>query len=81
MVPQARLTGGSIVVRLLEFLYTITGQRHVPGLSEANDQGYGPFRGFCEEVGAVGFEYDVEEVTLENSEVTLFVAVKQRQAG
>jgi len=72
VVPQARLTGGSLLARFIEWLYAITGQRPEAAY---DDQG-----GFWRVIGsrfrAAGFLLTFEEVSLKKSRVTVVVAEK-----
>jgi ubiquinone/menaquinone biosynthesis C-methylase UbiE len=78
ILPQARLTGDALPVRLLEGLYRITGQRVIP--QSADDPAAdSPFittaRGRFQECG---FEVHMEQVDLPGSEVIILILSKQR---
>ena len=74
IVPAAYLTGSTIPVRLLEWLYTITGQR--AGYEPAGDQTtLSPnWRFFQARLAEGGFDCQFNEVQLEYSRVTVIVA-------
>jgi ubiquinone/menaquinone biosynthesis C-methylase UbiE len=72
VVPQARLTGGSVLVRFIEWLYAITGQR--PDVAMADPEGFWQVIG--DRFRAPGFTLTFHEVRLEISQVTVVVAQK-----
>ncbi len=79
VLPQARLTGDTFPVRLLERLYQITGQRNIP--RNAEDAAASPL------VAAVrsrfqecGFDVHLEQITQPGSEVTILVLARRQVA-
>ena len=76
IVPQARLTGGGILRRLIEWLYTITGQEPVP----KDEQLISPNWFMAEELfTGAGFSLNIEDVDLERSIVTIVIATRDYQ--
>jgi len=71
IVPQAKLTGDSAVVRFLESLYKITGQRNVP--DEKNQQTQ-LFQIMRHRFSDVGFHVSLERVIQPGSEVIVVIA-------
>jgi hypothetical protein len=74
MIPQAHLTGDSVVVRLLEYLFRVTGQRYIPAGTNSKTDRWRPLQ---ERLRLEGFQTDIEQVSLPGSEVTVVVAKKQ----
>lgn len=72
VVPQARLTGGSILTRFIEWLYAITGQR--PDVADDDQDGFWHMIG--DRFRAAGFVLTFEELSLEKSQVTVVIARK-----
>jgi ubiquinone/menaquinone biosynthesis C-methylase UbiE len=73
IIPQARLTGGGILRRFVEWLYAITGQRPVPEEEQLDS----PNWIMAEELfSSAGFNLNIEHVNLEKSIVTIIVATK-----
>lgn len=84
IVPEARLTGNGPIVRALEFLYRLTGQR--PPADEASDPAWTTSRRafYASRLAAAGFSSSFQEVHLDRSVVLLILAQKQhgaRQSG
>lgn len=77
IVPQARLTGGSVPVKLLEGLYQITGQRNVPNLSERQNSSPTLFSSLDLRFNEAGFDVSIERVNRSGSEITILVAARQ----
>ena len=78
ILPQARLTGDALPVRLLEGLYRITGQRVIPQAAD-DPAAVLPLaatarRRFQE----CGFELRMEQVDLPGSEVTILILNKEK---
>ncbi|UCG24323.1 MAG: class I SAM-dependent methyltransferase [Chloroflexota bacterium] len=71
VVPQARLAGGGLS-SLVEWLYTITGQRP----QELGDTNGGFWQVIHERFSAAGFETTLEAAKFETSEVIVVVAEK-----
>jgi SAM-dependent methyltransferase len=78
VLPQARLTGESFPVRLLEGLYQITGQRNIPqnvedasAASPLVAAAHGRFQ-------ECGFDVHLEQVVQPGSEVIILVLNKQQ---
>lgn len=81
ILPQARLTGGSAAVRLLESLYRLTGQRNVP---EPGDERYPViprFSALQERFTTAGFDVRLERVQQPGSEVIILIAARQDRLG
>ncbi|MFN2138246.1 MAG: class I SAM-dependent methyltransferase [Candidatus Promineifilaceae bacterium] len=76
VLPQARLTGATLPVRLLEFLYAITGQRPAPHDLQNQSEGFGDWRLFLDRLHEVGFQTRIEQIPLPGSEVLLIVATR-----
>lgn len=72
VVPQARLTGGGILSRLIEWLYAVTGQRPESDRGEADKL----WQVVGERFTAAGFALTVEDIRLAKSQVTIMVAEK-----
>jgi ubiquinone/menaquinone biosynthesis C-methylase UbiE len=76
IVPQAQLTGKSLAVRVLEFLFAITGQRQVPA-HEPETESAGPQWPLMQErLLDAGFSAQAESVSLPGSEVILVTATR-----
>ncbi len=74
IVPQARLTGGGLISRFLEWLYAITGQQSVP----EDEQLESPNWLMAEELfTSAGFKLNIENVKLEKSTVTIIIATRE----
>jgi ubiquinone/menaquinone biosynthesis C-methylase UbiE len=78
IVPEAQLSGTSILERTIEWLFVITGQRHQPFFTEKRQQPYlQEHRGSLkQQLLAAGFQVDVNRITLARSSVTLILAQK-----
>lgn len=74
ILPQARLTGDTLLVRLLESLYRITGQRDIPGTADAQDTRLGLIRQRFREAC---FDLRLEQVTQPGSEITILIATRE----
>lgn len=72
VVPQARLTGGSVLARFIEWLYSITGQR--PDAAFDGQDGF--WRLIGDRFRAAGFVLAFHEESMEKSQVTVVVAQK-----
>jgi ubiquinone/menaquinone biosynthesis C-methylase UbiE len=72
IVPEARLTGRSLLVRLVEWLYAITGQRQGPAATV--EQLPPLWQRFAQSFAAGGFQLRFEQVILARSVVTIVVA-------
>lgn len=77
IIPQARLTGGSSAVRLLEGLYRITGQRIIPEPDHGHDSTSSLYGAIQRRFIETGFDVRVERVFQPGSEVTILIAAKQ----
>ncbi|MDX1615869.1 MAG: class I SAM-dependent methyltransferase [Candidatus Promineifilaceae bacterium] len=75
VVPEARLTGGGLLVSLLEWLYRITGQRRTP--MEGSQLWSSLRESFAEE----GFSLEVDRHVLEQSVVSVVVARRDEGRG
>jgi ubiquinone/menaquinone biosynthesis C-methylase UbiE len=71
IVPEARLIGGGVIHSLIEWLYTITGQRQVPMKTSSQPLDW---RSIGEYYASSGFRVHVHSVLLDRSEVTIVVA-------
>jgi SAM-dependent methyltransferase len=77
IIPQARLTGGSLAVRLLKGLYRITGQRNIPEAAPGHDSTSPLFGAIQRQFIEAGFDIREERLSQPGSEVTILVATKQ----
>jgi ubiquinone/menaquinone biosynthesis C-methylase UbiE len=77
IVPQAKLTGDSAVVRFLESLYTITGQRNVPDEEDAKNQHTKLFQIMQQRFSDAGFNARMERVLQPGSEVIVVIATRK----
>lgn len=77
IVPQARLTGDSALVHLLEELYRITGQRNVPESEGEQSSGTSSFNWMQQRFNEVGFNMRLERVNQPGSEVLVMIAVRE----
>ncbi len=80
LIPEARLTGSTLPVRIIEFLYRITGQRNLPANT---GNGYSLNDRWCllrERLREAGFDLWINQVCLVSSEVTVLVATKQMKS-
>ncbi len=77
IIPQARLIGGSLAVRLLEGLYRITGQRNSPEPDHGRDSASPLLGAIQRRFIEAEFDVSVERVFQPGSEVTILVATKQ----
>lgn len=74
IVPEARLTGRDPLTAIVEWLYTITGQRQCfSGSKEPSTL----WLGVAERFAQAGFSLSIEQVDLGRSVVTLILADKQ----
>jgi ubiquinone/menaquinone biosynthesis C-methylase UbiE len=78
IVPQAQLTGSGRVVRLLEWLYTITGQRGSDDSAKIQAALPANWQFFQARLAENGFDCQFNEVQLESSRVTIIVGTKTR---
>lgn len=76
IVPQARLSGGGLMIRFLEWLYTITGQKPVPEENQLASPNWLIARQLFEEAG---FKLDIINVDLGKSTVTIVIATKNSE--
>lgn len=73
VVPEAELTGSHLVIRALEWLFAITGQRSIAGGPHQS-----PIESFWPELlGGHGFSVTVHDVSLPGSRVIVVVAERQ----
>lgn len=77
IVPQARLTGGSVPVKLLEGLYKITGQRRVPISGERQNSSPTLLNSLDLCFNEAGFDVSIEHVIRSGSEITILIAGKR----
>lgn len=78
VVPEGHLTGRGLLHRLIDWLFRITGQRSGPfSVDEAHNWPdpdlWTPFR---QRFVAAGFQVTIEQIQLERSAVTVFIAKK-----
>jgi ubiquinone/menaquinone biosynthesis C-methylase UbiE len=72
IVPQARLEGGGIIRRVIEWLYVVTGQR----VDAVDDRSREFLRLQLDKLSKTfGFEVDIKQVELESSTVTVLLLV------
>lgn len=76
IVPQARLSGSGLIIRFLEWLYTITGQKPVPEEKQLSSPNWLIANQLFTDAG---FKLNIENVKLERSTVTVVIATKQLQ--
>jgi len=79
VVPEAQFTGSSLPQRFIEWLFTVTGQRHQRRPSQkapAPDQLNSRWDALCAQFLSAGFQLDVHTITLQQSQVTLLLAQK-----
>lgn len=69
IVPEARLIGGGVIHRFIEWLYTITGQGTTKTSSQLVD-----WRSIGDYYAASGFRVRAHSVKLDRSEVTVVIA-------
>lgn len=81
ILPEARLTGSGIPVRLLERLYAITGQRSNYDPTNAQAALPANWQFFQTRLGEAGFDCLFNEVQRESSRITIIVATKRRSAS
>ena len=81
ILPQARLTGGSAAVRVLENLYRITGQRNIPEPGHEQYPAIPRFRDLQERFTAAGFDVRMERVQQPGSEVIILIAARRDRSG
>lgn len=77
IVPEGRLTGRGPLVRLIEWLYGVTGQREGAFATGAD----GRWRLFEEPLAAAGLQVQIREAELEHSCATVIVATLAAPAG
>jgi ubiquinone/menaquinone biosynthesis C-methylase UbiE len=77
IVPQARLTGDSVIVRVLETLYKITGQRKVPELKDERNSENSLFKIMEQRFIDVGFKFELVRVHQPGSEVIVVIATRE----
>ena len=77
IVPQARLTGESAVVGLLEWLYRITGQRNVPQEGSEQNNKSSLFNDMKGRFKEAGFSLHTERIPQRGSEVIVVIAVRE----
>lgn len=77
IVPQARLAGKSVPVRLLEGLYQITGQRNVPEADTEQNSKSILFDAMKQRFSDAGFDVRMERVNQPGSEVIIVVAARK----
>lgn len=80
IVPEGHLTGSSIVERLIDWLFRITGQRS--DVFAVDEDAYWPadnpqWRSFLHAMEDTGFMVDVHHVELARSEATVIVASRK----
>lgn len=73
IVPEAALTGGGVLRPIIEFLFTITGQRQGPGVEHSPSVFWLRSK---EGFERAGFIVTVEQVKLEKSIATVVIAQK-----
>ena len=79
IVPEAQFTGHSLPVRVVEWLYLITGQRQQEPVSkEAPSQSSDGTRweSVKEQFRAAGFHLEIHTVTLQHSQATVLLSQK-----
>ena len=78
IVPEARLTGASILEQTIEWRYVITGQRRQPFFAEQSQQPISQEQqgSLNQQLLAVGFHVDVNRIALQRSSVTVILAQK-----
>lgn len=69
IVPEARLTGHNPLVRFLEWVYRVTGQRYTQG--EIANSRWDPWQ---IALSAPGFQVEVRQISLPGSIVTVMIA-------
>ncbi len=74
IVPEARLTGGDPLTAIVEWLYTVTGQRQ--GFEDSGEPS-SLWLGVAEQFSRAGFNLSIEQVDLGRSLVTLILAEKK----
>jgi ubiquinone/menaquinone biosynthesis C-methylase UbiE len=74
IVPEARLTGGDPLTSIIEWLYTVTGQRQ--GF-DGSEEPSALWPGVAEQLAHAGFDPSIEQVDLGRSLVTLILAEKK----
>ncbi|MFO7684185.1 MAG: methyltransferase domain-containing protein [Chloroflexota bacterium] len=81
IVPEGHLTGDGVVQRLIDWLFTITGQREaVPAEALSSESAALIWQPYLQRFEAAGFAVRLEEVQLERSAVTIVVAVREGSA-
>lgn len=73
IIPQARLVGGGVTRKIIEWLFVLTGQRPIPEEDLANSDIWKQTESTFIKAG---FNLTFELVRLENSIVTVLVAIK-----
>jgi ubiquinone/menaquinone biosynthesis C-methylase UbiE len=78
IVPEAQLTGTSILERTIEWLYVITGQRRQTFFAPKRQQPFphGHQGSLQQQLLTAGFHVDVNRITLARSSVTVILAQK-----
>jgi ubiquinone/menaquinone biosynthesis C-methylase UbiE len=77
IVPQARLTGDTAVVRLLEMLYKITGQRNISETADEENSTNSLSWIMQQRLGEAGFNVNLERVIQPGSEVIVVIAKRE----
>ena len=73
IITQAQFTGSGLIVRFLEWLYTITGQRAIPEEEQLSSPKWLVANQLFTDAG---FKLEIENVKLERSTVTVVIATK-----
>jgi ubiquinone/menaquinone biosynthesis C-methylase UbiE len=78
IVPEGHLTGGGIVNRLIEWLFTITGQRHPEGaLDSSLPLHESIWQPYVHRFNEAGFTLHFEQIQLKRSALTVVIAEKE----
>ncbi len=79
IVPAAQLTGTNPIVKGIEWLYYITGQRSSSSVDQSENSSIKnePYRQLNDLFSGSGFVLEIKKVVVKNSKVTLLLAQKQ----
>jgi ubiquinone/menaquinone biosynthesis C-methylase UbiE len=79
IVPEGHLTGRGPLNRIIEWLYTITGQRAGPFAVDESDNwpAHPVWQIIVERFTTAGFHLEMKQIRLRRSMVTILIAIKQ----